>query len=131
MAEDELKQAIREWIRLDKEMALLQLEIGKRKLEKKKNTQYLLTVMKRHEIDCFEIQGGDLVMKTRTVRKPIGKKKMLSLLTEYYEGNVEIATELNNFLLQNRDMEEKNILVQKRAKTETLAQPAQQTETKT
>jgi hypothetical protein len=124
MAEDELRQAIREWIRLDKEMALLQLEIGKRKLEKKKNTQYLLTVMKRHEIDCFNIQGGDLVMKTRTVKKPIGKKKMLSLLTEYYQGNVDIATELNNFLMQHRDVEEKNVLVQKRAKTETLA-PAQ------
>lgn len=60
---EELVCNIKEWIKIDNEIATLKNEIKERNARRKDLTESLLGVMKKNEIDCFDINGGALVLK--------------------------------------------------------------------
>jgi hypothetical protein len=57
---DHLIKTIKNWVRLDNEMRTLQNELKQRKLEKKKVSVSLMDIMKNNEIDCFDINDGQI-----------------------------------------------------------------------
>ena len=62
-AKEILINNIKEWIKIDNEIAEFNSQIKERKNKKKLLTEELVTVMKSHNIDCFDINGGALVYK--------------------------------------------------------------------
>ena len=66
---EELITNIKEWIKIDNEILKLQTEIKERKNKKKTLSETLMTVMKKNEIDCFDINGGALIYKQNKVKK--------------------------------------------------------------
>ena len=58
---EELIENIKEWIKIDNEITKLKSEIRDKNNKKKQITEGLLNVMKKNEIDCFDINGGSLV----------------------------------------------------------------------
>ena len=54
----QLVSAIKEWVKLENEIAVLQKEIRTRKERKKNMAENLMTVMKTNEIDAFDITGA-------------------------------------------------------------------------
>jgi hypothetical protein len=102
-SKEKLIKTIQEWVRLDNEMRTLKKEVNTRKTEQDKITKVLINTMKSNEIDEFNINNGKLSYSNRTVKKPITKKNLLEILSKFYKGNVEQASEINQFILDNRE----------------------------
>lgn len=100
---EELISKIKEWIKIDTEIAHFQKEIKDRKNKKNQLTDSLVNVMKKNEIDCFDINGGALIYKKTTTKKPISGKTLLITLQQYYKNNPDVASELTTHILENRE----------------------------
>jgi hypothetical protein len=100
---EQLVTNIKEWIKVDNEINKLKNEIKERNNQKKTLTEGLVTVMKTNKIDCFDINGGALVYKKNTVKKPINAKSLLATLQEYYKDDANAAAELAKYVLDNRE----------------------------
>jgi hypothetical protein len=115
MAEKEqLIKNIKDWVRIDNEIRTLQKELVARKNEKKNISSALIEVMKKNDIDCFDTKSdGQIVYAKKNVKKPITKKVLLNILSNYYQGNVTKAEEVNNYILENREVEVKESILRK------------------
>jgi hypothetical protein len=100
---EQLVNNIKEWIKIDTEIAQLKKDIKERNNKKKNLTENLVTTMKKNEIDCFDINGGSLIYKTSKVKKPINAKTLMSSLQNYYKNDPKIAEELTKFVMDNRE----------------------------
>ena len=110
---EELIGNIKEWIKMDNEIAKLRAEIKERNNRKKSITDSLMTVMKKNEIDCFDINDGSLVYKKSVIKKPLNGKTMMKALQTYYQNTPEKAEEISKFLLENREEQVKEIIRRK------------------
>lgn len=102
-SKDQLIKTIKEWVRLDNEIKALQKEVSLRKNEKKKNSESLIQVMKKNEIDCFDIKDGQICYIKKTVKKPITKKMLMDVLVDYFKNDIQKANDLNNFISESRE----------------------------
>ena len=102
-SKEKLIKSIQEWVKLDNEMRKLKKEVSSRKTEQDKITKVLIDVMKSNEIDEINTNNGKLTYTNRTVKKPITKKNLLEILSKFYNGNTKQATEINQFILDNRE----------------------------
>jgi len=100
---DQLIKSIKEWVRIDKEIRTLSKEIATRKKEKKNISISLMDIMKKNDIDCFDINNGQILYTKKNVKKPITKKVLMDILSKYYKGDLAKATQLNNYIIDNRE----------------------------
>lgn len=99
----EMVKIIKEWITVDNDIRNINKELRTRKDKLKKISQSLMKTMKDNEIDEFDIKGGKLVFSQTTVKKPITKKNLVTILSKYYEGDISQALEMNKFIMDNRE----------------------------
>jgi hypothetical protein len=99
---EQLKQTVRQWVKLDNEIRALAAETASRKKEKKQMSEELIRVMRENELDEFDIKDGQIVYVKKNVKKPITQKQLLSILSTYYK-NEEKAEEVNSFILEHRE----------------------------
>ena len=59
--------------------------------------------MKQNEIDEYNIKDGKLKYVKRNVKQAITKKYLISVLTNYYKGNIEQAEQINNYIMDSRE----------------------------
>ena len=110
---EQLVKVIKDWVKIDNEIRILQNELNIRKTDKKKISKELIDVMKMNEIDCFKINDGKIQYKKQNIKKPLSNKILMKLLNDFYNGDEKKATELNNFLLENREETIKENIVRK------------------
>jgi hypothetical protein len=110
---EQLVNNIKEWIKMDTEIAELKAQIKDRNNKKKTLTENLVTVMKTNKIDCFDINGGALVYKTNKVKKPINGKTLLAALQNYYKSDPQIAEDLTKHVLNSREEQIKETIKRK------------------
>jgi len=110
---EELVNNIKEWIKMDTEINKLQQEIKDRKNKKKQLSEELMNVMKKNEIDCFDINGGSLVYKQSKVKKPINAKSLIATLQTYFVSTPAKAEEVTKFILDNREEQIKESIKRK------------------
>ena len=110
---EQLVNNIKEWIKIDSEIAELKLQIKERNNDKKTLTANLVIVMKTNKIDCFDINGGALVYKTNKVKKPINGKSILSALQNYYKSEPKIAEDLTKHIMESREEQIKETIKRK------------------
>ena len=110
---EELIQTIKSWVKIDNEVRALQKEVKKRNADKKMLSEGLITVMKKNEIDCFDIKDGHIMYSKKSVKKPMTKKVLIDVLTKYYKGDFMKANELNEYILDNREEVIKENIVRK------------------
>ena len=118
---DQLIEKIKEWVKIDNEIRTLQTELNKRKENKKKVSTELMNVMKRNEIDVFDIKDGQIIYDKRNVKKPVTKAALLSILSTYYNGDVVKAAEINQYIMDNREDVVREKIVRKINKAATEA----------
>ena len=100
---EQLVNNIKEWIKMDTDIAELKSQIKDKTIKKKLLTENLVTVMKTNKIDCFDINGGALVYKTNKVKKPINGKSLLVALQNYYKSDPKIAEDLSKHIMDSRE----------------------------
>jgi hypothetical protein len=114
---DQLVANIKEWIKNDNEIAALQKEIKLRKNKKKILSTALMSTMKTNSIDCFDINGGSIIYKRMTSKKPLNAKSLIAALHNYYKSmsntNPNLAEEVGKFILDNREEQIKESVVRK------------------
>ncbi len=117
----ELINAVKEWVKIDSEIAALQKEISSRRKEKKTISFKLMQVMKSLEIDAFDLKEGQLVYKKTTSKKPINKSTLYAALNEYFGGNVDKAGEISAFIMDKREETTKEIITRKSRRKPTVS----------
>jgi hypothetical protein len=110
---EQLVNNIKDWIKMDAEIAELKTQIKDKNNKKKLLTENLVTVMKTNKIDCFDINGGALVYKTNKIKKPINGKTLLSALQNYYKTDTKIAEELTKHIMDSREEQIKETIKRK------------------
>ena len=102
VTKEQLKEYLRQWVRVENEINTLSTEIKKRKLIHQQLSASLLDVMRKNEIDCFDIANGRIVYSKTKVRAPLNNGQLKSALTTYYKDDVEKVNSLTEFLLSSR-----------------------------
>ena len=110
---DQLVNNIKEWIKMDNEIAQLKTDIKDKNNKKKLLTENLVTVMKTNKIDCFDINGGALIYKTSKVKKPINGKSLLIALQNYYKTDTKMAEDIAKHVLDSREEQIKETIKRK------------------
>lgn len=100
---DQLIEKIKEWVKIDNDIRVLQKEQKKRLADKKKVSGELMAVMRTNGIDAFDLNDGQILYDKRNHKKPITKTALLSILTSYYNGDAVKASETNQYILDNRE----------------------------
>jgi len=102
VTKEQLKDHLRQWVRVENEISTLTTEIKKRKLIHQQLSASLLRVMKQNEIDCFDIANGRIVYSKTKSRAPLNNGQLKTALTTYYKDDVDKANSLTEFLLASR-----------------------------
>jgi hypothetical protein len=100
---EELINSIKEWIKLDNDINRLNKESKDLKNKKKLLTNSLVNVMKTNKLECFDINDGKILYKKSKTKKPINSKMLLNTLKTYYNETPNIANELTELILNNRE----------------------------
>lgn len=115
-SKNQLINTVKEWVRIDNEIRQLQKEISKRRQDKKRINSLLMDTMKDNKIDCFDINDGQICYTKKNIKKPINNKVLLDILTKYYNGDINQASEINNFIKDNRTEVTKENITRKLSK---------------
>ena len=110
---DELVGAIREFVRVDNEIRVLGRELAARRKLKTEISSRLMSTMREHSIDCFEVQGGKIVYNRRSVKRPLTQKLLNELIRAYFREDEGAATEFSAYLRDNRQETVKESITRK------------------
>jgi len=111
---EELVTNIKEWIKIDADILRLQKEMKEYKNKKKILTDTLVNVMKKNEIDCFDINGGSLVYKKSISKKPINAKSLMQNLKSFFTNKQhDVSDEIVKFIMENREQTTKETICRK------------------
>lgn len=127
MEKEQLIQVIKEWVKNDNELRTLHREQQKRKLEKKKITQNLIEIMRNNNIDCFDINDGQIMYKKKEVKQAITKSHLMNVLSTFYNGDSEKVNELNTFIMENRKSVTKETISRKLKDSELVSSSSSST----
>lgn len=102
ITKEQVKDYLRQWIRVENEISTLATEIKKRKTIHQQLSASLMDVMRKNEIDCFDITNGKIVYSKTRTRPPLNKAQLKNALITYYKDDKETASSLNEFLIASR-----------------------------
>ena len=93
-----LPNYLKEWLTLEDDLKVLS---AKRK--RMGILQGLITkTMKGHKIARVNIKSGAILYQNKQTKESMGKKFIVSKLTEYFKGDIIKATEIYNYLEEHR-----------------------------
>jgi len=114
---EELVGSIKEWIKIDMEMVRIQKEMKEFRNKKKLLTDSLVNVMKKNEIDCFDINGGSLVYKKSVTKKPINAKNLMHNLKTYFSNKQnDVSEDILQYIMEHREQTIKETICRKTEK---------------
>lgn len=103
MSKELLAQNVKGWLQIEKEMQMLQRELKQRKQKKKEYTEALVKIMKKNEIDCFDMSEGKIVFTQQKTKAPVNKHHLTECLQKYFAAKPNIPTdEIVKFILDER-----------------------------
>jgi hypothetical protein len=94
-----LIENIKLWVEEDNSIKQLKKQIKIKNDTKKIVTLKLLSIMKTHDIDCFDIKDGSICYKKTKSKKQLNIKSLMSAINDYYKKNeIQISNdELGTF----------------------------------
>jgi hypothetical protein len=110
---EELITNVKEWVKTDNDIIKLKKDIKELNQKKKVLTESLMQVMKKNEIDCFDLKDGAILYKKNTTKKPINGKTLMTALSAYYKNNAGIAEELTKHIMDSREEQVKETIKRK------------------
>ena len=99
------KELIVKWLQYDTKITEYQKQIKALNKEKKALSDSLTEIMKDTNKDVFNVKNvGQIVYTKKEVPKGINQKYLTRVLSEYYDAKPETATELFNYIMENREI---------------------------
>lgn len=114
-----LVSRIKQWLEIDKAISDQGKVLRELRKQKKELSGHLMEVMKTNEIDCFDCNSGQLMYTKNQTKKPINKKYLTTILSQYFGNDCEQeekASSLCEFILENRTIEIRENLKLKKKK---------------
>ena len=109
-----LIDTIKKWIKLDNEYKQLSSELSKRRKLKKELNSTLIDIMKKNDIDNIDTKDGtSIIYSSKIFKKSITKKLLSDILAKFYNNDLDKASQLNDFILDNRESEIKETITRK------------------
>ena len=96
-----IASAIKDWVRMDSEIADLRQQIKGRAMQKKTLADELVRLMKDNQIDEIDMSEGKIVRQTRKTKAQVNKKLLLASLAKYCKSE-STAKEMSDFILASR-----------------------------
>jgi hypothetical protein len=115
MDKHQLIGTIKEWVRLDAEIAAYRKQAKVAADKKKELTKHLVLLMKENSLDEIDLQDSKIVRKTRISKSSLNKKHLLVCLAKYYK-NEDTAKELSEYILNSRAEKTTDCIVCKKEK---------------
>ena len=117
MEKEALIQNVKEWMKLDTELARLQNEAREIKKQKNNITENITNVMRTNNIDCLDVNDNSLIYKRNVIKQPISKKMLLKSLQQFYENigedDKDIVEKISTFVLESRSSKIKETIKRK------------------
>lgn len=95
---------IKEWMATEDELRTLSAEIREKRKRSKLVREMITKIMKGNKLGQLNIKKGAVVVRSRTTKAPITKKYLVSALTDFFEGNTELAAKCAAFLDEHRPL---------------------------
>jgi hypothetical protein len=114
---EQLIKSIKEWMKNDNEIRLLNQEIKERKRQNQIISLLLIDTMKKNDLNRFNINDGKIVYSKKNIKKPMNQKLLLETITKYYNNDEVVAKELMDYILSNRTQVVKEEIVLRRLPT--------------
>ena len=104
MDKEKLLKNIKKWIEIDDDIKKLNKIIKQKRENKKKLTEILVNTMKSHNIDCFNLSGGNKLIYTQSkYKKQLSKKHLLTALGSYFKDNEDKVRDISQYILTTRE----------------------------
>jgi hypothetical protein len=100
---EQLVQHIKGWMANDNEIRDIQTRLKELKDKRKGYADSLVEIMRKNEIDCFDVNDGKLIYTKTKVKAPFNKTNLASSLMKYFKDDDEQAKEIAQFLLESRE----------------------------
>jgi hypothetical protein len=109
-AVSELPNLIRQWMRIQEEMATLNNEIKQRKTQGKALKEVIIRIMETNNVANLSISKGTLVHSVRETPERISNTYLLKHCKEFFNGDEARARALVEYLEENRSVSVKHDL---------------------
>jgi hypothetical protein len=87
----------------DNEIRDMMAKLKELKEKRKGYASNLVEIMRKNEIDCFDVNDGKLIYTKTKVKAPLNKNTLVGSLMKYFKDDDEQAKELSQFLLDSRE----------------------------
>lgn len=104
---------VKQWVTLDNQIRAMNKKLKELRNDKKEQNEKMIQVMKQNEIDNFDLKDGQIRYKKETKREPLTQKTLLKILSKHPQLEQEQAKHLNQFIYDNRQVSEKEVVVRK------------------
>jgi len=111
MEKEILIENVNTWVSLDDQILALQKEIRELRKKKTEITDILVDVMRKNNVDSFDMKDKSLLYKKQTIRQPINKKMLLNALQKLYKE--EEVDKIIECVLEQRQVKTKEIITRK------------------
>jgi hypothetical protein len=113
MEKQQLIGVIKEWVRLDAELAAIRAKTKEATTQKKELTKQLVVLMKDKNIDEIDLSDGKIVRKTKVTKSALNKKHLTECLAKYYK-NEDTAKDVSTYILNSRTEKTNDCIVCKK-----------------
>ena len=101
-----LVEKIKRWLDVENKILSFQKELKELKKQKKNISIDLTEIMKNKQLDSIDVNQGQILYTKNKSKKGINKKYLEVVLTKYLD-NDDKAKELCEYILENREIVEK------------------------
>jgi hypothetical protein len=98
-----LIEIVKKWVQTDNKIKQLNQMNRQLRQEKKKLNTEMIDIMKKHDIDIFNIKDGQIRYKKETKKEPLSSLRLLNILSKHPQLGEEQAVSLRDYVFQNRE----------------------------
>ena len=100
----QLPTLIKEWMNTEDELKTLSAEVREKRKRVKLVCGMIMKIMKGGKIGRLNISAGAVTARTKQTKAPMTKKFLTSALTDFFKGDVAMATACATYLDEHRPL---------------------------
>ena len=107
---NELPGLMKQWMKLQEEMAVLNAEVKQRRTQSKAMRDMILRIMEANKLATLNVSKGAVVHKVREVKETMSQDYLMKHCKEFFQGDEDKAKQLVTYLEEHRSASVKHDL---------------------